>query len=322
MQSFERNSALSGDITPNLFCYNADMLNNLRRVLLRQKRAVNPEEIIIFKADGKKESFDPEKLRSSLLHSGASQESTEEVLMHMMPELHTGMTTGEIYRHAYQYLRKISKPVARSYSLRRAVMDLGPSGFPFEDFVAEILRAKGFECATRQTVLGGCVPHEIDVVAWNAKKLLMVETKFHNELGTKSDLKVVLYIKARFDDLRENVFDYGLTESEAKKGRCITDAWLITNTKFSSTAVHYGLCKDMTLIGWNYPEKGNLQDMIEEERLHPVTCLTSLSSEEKNVLLQNSIVLCSSLKENPETLKKLFGRGFNDIAVLTEINEL
>jgi len=103
------------------------------------------------------------------------------------------------------------------------------------------------------------VPHEVDVVAYNAKKLIMIEAKFHNELGTKSDLKVVLYIKARFDDLAENVFNYG------GQNRKITDSWLVTNTKFSSTAIHYGVCKNLTMIGWNYPEKGNLQDMIEEE---------------------------------------------------------
>jgi len=272
--------------------------------------------ITIVKADGKHESFDSEKLRFSLLNSGASKEATDEVVDHLVLSLHSGMTTTEIYRHAFEILTKISKPVARSYSLRRAVMDLGPSGFPFEDFVAEVLRAKGLECVTRQTVLGGCVPHEVDVVAYNEKKLIMIEAKFHNGLGTKSDLKVVLYIKARFDDLKDNVYNYG------GKDRRITDAWLVTNTKFSSTAIHYGVCKDMTLIGWNYPEEGNLQDMIEEERLHPVTCLTTLSSDEKKKLLASGIVLCSNIRNKPEVLRQLLGQDFDADAVLTEINEL
>ncbi|MBI1974332.1 MAG: ATPase [Candidatus Zambryskibacteria bacterium] len=215
------------------------------------------EQIVILKANGKRESFEPEKLRASLMHSGATEEAATNVLTHLLPELHDDMTTEEIYKHAFSTLQRMSKPIARSYSLRRAVMSLGPSGFPFEDFVAEVLRVQGFECATRQVVLGGCVPHEVDVVAYNEKKLIMVEAKFHNELGTKSDLKVALYVKARFDDLKENVFDYG------GKARAITDAWLITNTKFSSTAIHYGVCKNLTMIGWNYPERGNLQDMIE-----------------------------------------------------------
>jgi len=216
------------------------------------------KQITIVKASGKHETFEPEKLHSSLLRSGATEEMTKEVLSHILPELHDDMTTGEIYKHAFSILAKTNMPVARSYSLRRAVMDLGPSGFPFEDFVAEIFKAKGFKCETRQTLLGGCVPHEVDIVAYNEKKLIMIEAKFHNELGTKTDLKVVLYIKARFDDLKDNVFNYG------GQNRSITDSWLVTNTKFSSTAIQYGVCKNLTMVGWNYPEKGNLQDMIEE----------------------------------------------------------
>lgn len=291
------------------------MLKTLKKAFAG-KPAVQPESVMIVKADGKHEAFDKEKLRFSLLHAGASAEATEEVINHLVPKLHSGMTTHDIYRHAFEVLAKINRPVARSYSLRRAVMELGPSGFPFEDFVAEILRAKGFECVTRQTVLGGCVPHEMDVVAWNATKLMMIEAKFHNELGTKSDLKVVLYIKARFDDLKENVFAYG------GKDRPITDAWLVTNTKFSSTAIHYGVCKNMTLVGWNYPEKGNLQDMIEEEKLHPVTCLTTLTDADKKTLLTNGVVLCSNIRKNPEVLRRLLGGKIDETAVLTEINEL
>lgn len=274
------------------------------------------KRVTIVKANGERETFEPEKLRDSLLHSGATEEMVDDVLARILPELHDDMTTGEIYRQAFSLLQEISKPIARSYSLRRAVMDLGPSGFPFEDFIAEVMRARGFQCETRQTVLGGCVAHEVDIVAYNEKKLIMIEAKFHNELGTKSDLKVALYIKARFDDLRDNVFNYG------GKDRHITDGWLITNTKFSSAAIHYGVCKDLTMIGWNYPEKGNLQDMIEEKALHPITCLASLSNADKKKLLMENIVLCSSIKENPELLNKFLGPTLEIGPIINEIKEL
>ncbi|OHB16598.1 MAG: hypothetical protein A2544_01985 [Candidatus Zambryskibacteria bacterium RIFOXYD2_FULL_43_10] len=274
------------------------------------------EQITVLKANGEREIFDEEKLRSSLFHAGASEEAVEQVMSHILPELRNDMTTNDIYRHAFSVLQKISKPVARSYSLRRAVMDLGPSGFPFEDFIAKVLEAKGYKCQTRQTVLGECVPHEVDVVAYNEKELIMIEAKFHNGLGTKSDLKVVLYIKARFDDLGGNVFDYGGTD------RRITGCWLITNTKFSSTAIHYGICKNLTMIGWNYPEKGSLQDMIENEALHPITCLVSLSAADKKILLEKRIVLCSDIKKNPKLLNEFLGKNFNSEPVINEINEL
>lgn len=273
-------------------------------------------EVMVLKANGQREAFKPEKLRTSLLNSGATDKETEDVLNHILKELHDDMTTSEIYRHAFAVLEKEDKPIARSYSLRRSIMELGPSGFPFEDFVAEILRTKGFTCETRQTVLGACVPHEVDVVAYNDKKLIMAETKFHNELGTKSDLKVALYIKARFDDIRGNTFDYG------GKNRKVDEGWLITNTKFSSTAIHYGECNNLVMIGWNYPDRGSLQDMIESETLHPITCLASLSSQEKRDLLASNVVLASSIHKDPQVLKEVLGKSFDAEPVLREIELL
>ena len=102
----------------------------------------------------------------------------------------------------------------------------------------------------------------------------------------------------------------------------MTDAWLVTNTKFSSTAIHYGVCKNMTLIGWNYPEQGSLQNMIEEEGLHPITCLLSLTASEKKLLLVGGVVLCSSIRDNPSVLTKILGPNFASERVLNEINEL
>lgn len=215
-------------------------------------------QVEIVKANGIREAFSEEKLRESLLRAGADEETINLVIGKVIPTLKDGITTKEIYENAYRALSELRKPIAHRYSLRRAIMDLGPTGFPFEDLVAEILREKGFEVQTRQTVLGGCVPHEVDVVAWNKKKLIMVEAKFHNQLGTKSDLKAALYVKARFDDLKDNVYDYG------GEDRKLTEGWLITNTKFSSTAIHYGVCQNLVMIGWNYPEKGNLEDLIGE----------------------------------------------------------
>jgi len=217
------------------------------------------KQVMIQKADGTKELFDPIKLHSSLLRAGAEEGTADKVMAHIISELKDGMTTFDIYNHAFKYLAEYVKPVAEKYAIRKALMNLGPTGFPFEDLVADLLRSKGFEVLTRQTVLGGCVPHEVDVVAWNEKDLIMIEAKYHNELVTKSDLKVALYVKARFDDLKANVYDYG------GKERKVTSGWLITNTKFSSTAIHYGLCQKLVMIGWNYPEKGNLQDMIEDD---------------------------------------------------------
>ena len=273
------------------------------------------EAIHVVKANGKTEAFSPLKLENSLLKSGADHETVDDIVRHVAAELKEGMSTSQIYKHAFFLLGKKQKPVATRYSLRRAIMELGPSGFPFEDFVGHILREKGFEVMTDQMVLGGCVEHEVDVVAWNENKLIMAEAKFHNGLGIKSDLKVALYVKARFDDLRDTTFLYG-------KERKLDEGWLITNTKFSSTAIHYAECKGLTLIGWNYPKQGNLQDMIVDSGLHPLTCLTSLSASQKKMLLMRGIVLCKSLKEDAAILRSIGLNSLKADKVIQEISTL
>lgn len=266
----------------------------------------------VIKADGTKEPFDPAKLESSLKRSNALPEVVAEVLEHTVNELKEDMTTAQIYKHAFFILHKLAKPAAKRYSLRRAVMELGPTGFPFEKYIAEIFKERGFETLTDQLIKGACATHEVDVVAWNDSKLVMVEAKFHNELGMKSDLKVALYVKARFDDLQEETYFYG-------KRRKVDEAWLITNTKFTSAAIEYGMCKGLMMIGWNFPDKGNLQDMIEDGDLHPITCLASISKKEIMNLVSNGIVLCKQLKGKHELAKK---SGLSDLQIKDVMEEI
>jgi len=256
-------------------------------------------EIHITKASGERELFDEGKLRRSLERAGAAPDAVIRVVKHIEKELEDGMTTDHIYRHAFSVLKDLKSPGAmRSYSLRRALIDLGPTGFPFEKFIAEVLRAKGYEVATDQMMQGRCVAHEVDVVAWNESKLIMVEAKFHNRMGEKSDLKVALYVKARFDDLSESQFGYG-------KHRPLDEGWLVTNTKFTENAIKYGKCAGLTMIGWNYPEKGSVRDMVEDTKMHPITCLSTLSTAERRLLLENDMVLCRQVINAPTALAQL-----------------
>ncbi|HEY4516312.1 MAG TPA: restriction endonuclease [Candidatus Paceibacterota bacterium] len=251
------------------------------------------KEVEIIKSTGERQLFDSEKLTASLMRAKATPDLAEKITKDIEAELHDGMSTKEIYSHAFDMLARQMKHVAVKYSLRKAIMELGPSGFPFERFVAEIFKSKGYQTETDVELLGECIPHEVDVVAWNENKLIIVEAKFHNELGIKSDVKVVLYIKERFDDLENIYFDYG-------GKRKVDESWLVTNTKFSVQAIHFAECKNMKLIGWNYPKEGNLQDLVEHAGLHPITCLHSISNVEKQMLLGAGIVLCKTVALDPQ----------------------
>ena len=100
----------------------------------------------IIKATGEREEFNPQKLEDSLRRAGADQVTIDNIVEQIKKELKDNATTKDIYRHAFELLGREDggKKYAARYSLRRAVMELGPTGFPFEQFVAEIFRAKGF----------------------------------------------------------------------------------------------------------------------------------------------------------------------------------
>ena len=259
------------------------------------------------------EEFNISKLEHSLRRSHASPMLVQKVVEHIVQNVEDGMSTHDIYQKSFALLHRLERPTSVQYSLRRAVMDLGPSGFPFERFVAEIFKTMGYETKTDQTVLGTCVEHEVDVVAWNPNKLIMCEVKFHNELGIKSDLKVVLYVKARFEDLAQTVFDYGGIQQKMSEG------WLITNTKFSLSAIKYAECNNLKIVGWNYPAENGLKDMIERSGLHPVTSLISLSDHDKKQLIEKNIVLCKTLQDDHSILQLIGLSEANSEAVLEEI---
>lgn len=256
------------------------------------------EEIYVTKMDGTREVFDPNKLRHSLQRSGASDQVVERVVSRILTILEDGMTTNLIYKLAFQELEKIERRTAARYSLRRALTDLGPSGFPFEFFVSEVFRSQGYQTKTGQIIQGKCITHEVDVVAMKPKELIVCELKFHNTQRMKSDVKVALYVKARFDDILASpkMRESGIEKIEGR---------LITNTKFTHNALKYAECVGLDLISWSYPDQGNLHDLIVASGLHPLTCLTTLPDREKRILLKSGTVLCKSLADNPHVLSRL-----------------
>jgi len=272
-------------------------------------------EFYITKYNGEKELFDPQKLKASLIKIGSTPEVADLVMDEVTKGVKDGTSTREIYRLAFTLLKKHQRPVAIRYSLKKAVADFGPTGFPFEKFVAEIFKAQRYNTDTNRIIKGHCAEHEIDVLAWNEQKLILTEAKFHTDYGMKSDLKVALYIKARFEDLANTKIIIG------GKERIMTEGWLVTNTKFSQSAIDYGMCQHLNMVGWNYPFGNNLHNMIEKAELIPLTALTTLNTAEKNMFLSRGIVLSKSLL-NESLLKEL---GFSDTRIKNvgkEIDEL
>jgi HJR/Mrr/RecB family endonuclease len=246
----------------------------------------------VVKASGEKEPYSEIKVRNSIRRAGIPQKIQEEVLRHVETKIYENIHTSEIYKHVIEFLETSPEPFNKTkYTLKQAIMDLGPTGYPFEDYVAEILKTKGYKTQVRQILKGKCVSHEVDVIAEKDGKKILVEAKFHNSPGIKSDVHVSLYTKARFDDLKDN---YNLDE-----------AWIVTNTKATTDGIEYALCSGMKIIGWNYPETESLRDLVEKAKLYPITALQSLSQSQKQLLLLHGTVLCKSICLNLNIIKSL-----------------
>lgn len=255
--------------------------------------------MLVINESGEQEEFNEDKLRESLAVAGATKSEAESVVDHVKKELLEGMHTEEIYRHAHSILTHGRKPVAARYSMRRALAGLGPSGFPFESFVERIYQALGYTTETNATIDGLCANHEVDVLAQNENTFIVIEAKFHNRLGYKTDLKSTLYVKARADDLVASRVGGRATDSQKIVGR------LVTNTKFTSNAIGYGECAGLSLLGWGYPKEESLGDLINRTGLHPLTCLTTLSRAHTDMLMKNGVVLCNTLEREPQHLDSL-----------------
>lgn len=255
--------------------------------------------IQVRKNTGELVPFDEGKLGRSLQRSGAKEEEIDEIIAEVRASLFDGITTRKIYQIAYRILAKQSNRAAGRFRLKKAIFQFGPSGYPFEHFIARLLEQEGFTVKTGQLVEGRCVTHEVDVVAEKPGKTVMVECKFHHVETRKSDVKISLYVHSRFEDIKaaRNKNKVGDEES--------FQPFLITNTRFTEDAVQFGECSGMTLISWDYPAGNSLKDWIDRSGFHPITTLKSLQKNEKQMLLDKGIVLCREIAEDHGLLAEL-----------------
>jgi hypothetical protein len=253
-------------------------------------------QIDVTKASGMKEPFSLQKLRNSLLKSHVPNKEIETIIQTLLPKLYQGISTKKIYSEAFRLLKKQPAHHAARYYLKKGLMELGPSGFPFERFVGEIFKLKAYQVEVGITLQGKCVTHEVDVVATNDTEIILMECKYKNQAGLNVDIKTPLYIQSRFEDILAN----GLLD----KHKGSFSGWITTNSKFSTDAIMYGKCKGLKLLSWDYPENFALKDLIDQHCLYPLTCLGSLTLQEKQWLLAKNYVLVKEIFNNKEILLK------------------
>lgn len=270
--------------------------------------------IMVTKMSGNQDIYSPEKLRNSLFRSGASKQTIDNIVREIESKLYQGIPTKKIYQTAVTLLKRTEQSHAGRYNLKRAIMELGPSGYPFEQYIADIFQWQGYKVKWKLFLEGVCVTHEIDVLAENDNHVLLIECKYHNRQGIFSDVKVPLYIHSRYLDI--------LDKWNKTTGKKPLNVWVVTNTKFSSDAVKYGTCAGLHLLGWNYPVEKSLSNLIDESGLYPITCLTTLTNKEKQQILDGGVVLCKNLVNQQDLLQRTAISQSRISRILTEIKAL
>ncbi len=270
----------------------------------------------VVKHSGNIVEFEPEKLKKSLLKSGAATDVVESILQSIKGEIYDGIPTKQIYKMAFGLLKKASNSHAAQYNLRSAIQMLGPAGFFFEKYIARLFASEDYKTQTNLILQGKCVSHEIDVVIKKDDEIGMIECKFHAGRDVVSDVKVPMYILSRFNDLKDR------KQSIYTNSDKITSCWIVTNNRFSSDAIAFGNCSNINMLSWDYPKKENLRAKIDKDKLYPVTCLTTLSLAEKDKLLVLDVILANELINNSESLERI-GLSPNRIKnVLKEVTDL
>lgn len=271
---------------------------------------------VIIKADGSKEEFDPARLVISLRRAGAGEHAAERITNTITETVVPGVTSKEIYSRAFALLRKEARPVAARYALRRALLDLGPTGHPFEDFISHLYRAEGWQVETRKIIKGKCVSHEVDFYASHPdqKEYIAAELKYHNDAAYKTDLKVALYVKSRFDDI--------FACEEEVRACPINRGLLVTNTKFTSEAIAYAECAGVELLGWSYPLNDSLFMRMSRSKIYPITAITSLSRAEKTILLDRRVIAVDEILQDRRILDPLHLESERVGELLAEIEGL
>lgn len=256
---------------------------------------------LITKQDGTKEPYNEEKIRASATRVGVPESLQNEMLMTIRDRLYDSISSAEIFSMVKDFLREAGSPhLAMKYNLKDALAELGPSGYPFEKYVAMLLSEIGYQTTINQTLSGNCVTHEVDVVAIKDDITYFIEAKFHKNHGQRTDIRVALYIKARYDDLRANW----------SKGE--THPWIVTNTRFSTDAIKYSECQNIRITSWGYPKGEGIMDLIEHTALHPITIVENMSANDKARLLSAGVVTCRQLL-NPVNHHLLSGNFIQNI---------
>ncbi|HJN85334.1 MAG TPA: restriction endonuclease [Patescibacteria group bacterium] len=250
----------------------------------------------IQKSDGSIEQFQGSKIEHAMQRAKVSESAMKEVLETVPKMIRTGTSTNTIHQRVLHILEEIDPTGAARFNLKHSMLQLGPTGFPFEHYFARLMNEYGWTTKVGVTLMGRCVSHEVDVYGKReGSKDRAVEAKYHNSSGRKTDIKTALYVYGRHEDLQAR--DANIR------------GVLVTNTQFTKDAIAYGECMEMKMKGWNYPKNEGLAKYIEDKELYPVTVFSKIPKHSISKMTHEGLVLASELCSLSTDDAKRFGIG-------------
>lgn len=266
---------------------------------------------ILIKDNGDSTPFEKQKFKNSLLKSGASEIQIDKILKEIEPRIYEGMPTRELYQWAHELLQNQSPAFAARYSLKKALMKLGPAGYYFEKWIAQVLEHLTYRTLHSKIIKGFAVSHEADVIAEREGQLFWIECKFRNSGESKISVTTPMYVLSRIKDISNKKFKFWNEEME------FTNGILVTNSYFTQDSIDFAEYYGLDLLGWDYPAQQNLKSLVDLGGLYPITCLTSLDKEDLQKLLEKNIILVKTLKDKLSNVQLK-----NQTAIAQEVDDL
>jgi len=235
--------------------------------------------INVINVQGQREPFSLKKVYRSVIRAGGSKELAHKISREIESKLYPDILTKEIFKNIKTSLKKENLKTSIRFALKEGIRKLGPDGFVFEKYIAELFRENGYTAKNNQWLDGKCIDYETDVVLEKENIILIGECKYRNQPGERIDVGVCLKVYATFLDIKNN----GSLKKEAKP-------MVITNAKFTNKAIKYSECQGIKLLGWNYPEDQGLEYLIESKNFYPITVLPSFNKSFLEVFFNNNII--------------------------------
>ena len=268
------------------------------------------------KYSGELVDFDINRLKGSLLKSGATADVVDDIWDTMKPSLYDGITTRALYTMAFRLLKKRAHSFAARYSLKKALRDLGPAGYHFEKWIGRLFEHAHYQTVTGQIINGNAVSHEVDVVAQNDTEMLAIECKFRNTVDAKISVTTPMYFLSRIKDLM------GIDFTFFGKTRQFTSGWLVTNAYMTTDSIQFAEYYGVNLLAWDYPAETSIKRRVDNAGLYPVTCLTTIVKAEKELLLAQGCILVKDILDHPEYLETLGCAQRKQERIIQEATEL